>query len=121
MKTRMCGQSSWFSTRLSTLLLLMTTGLNSLAQPLPKVTGLIDAGDYYLNRDGSVIPLWRAKQEIALRRDKTLSQDTALHAAAGKDVLLSADWYITNKIEVYTTRLNQSDTGPERATLIETP
>ena len=56
----------------------LLAGGTTLAEPLPPPGGLYNAGDYYLYRDRSSVPLWRSTNEIALRRDKALSQGTAL-------------------------------------------
>ena len=90
------------SIRVGGLWLALLAGGTTLAEPLPPPGGLYNAGDYYLYRDRSSVPLWRSTNEIALRRHKALSQGTALAAAGGKAVLLSVDAFATNAIEIYT-------------------
>ena len=99
------------------VLLAIVAGGGTFAQSLPRAQGLFDAGDYYLHRDGTAVHLWRSVEEVALRRDKTLPQETAFQAGGGRALLLSADWFGTNKVEIYTVDdagIASQDSAPKR-------
>lgn len=85
------------------LVLILTAG-SLLAQNSEPPEALYDAGDFYLLRDRSVVPLLRSAREIAAKRSKALPQQELVRAASAERVLTSFDAYgnpTTHQIEQY--------------------
>jgi subtilisin family serine protease len=77
------------------------------AQTSQSPEGLYDAGDYYVLRDQSIVPLLRSAQEIAVRRAKTVPNQDILRASGADRVLESFDACgatTTHQIEIYSVR-----------------
>jgi hypothetical protein len=75
-----------------------------LAQTTPPPEQLYDAGDYYVLRDRSAVPLLRSGREIALKRAKVLDQAELLRIADAARVVSSLDAFgasTTHQIEIY--------------------
>lgn len=86
------------------------------ADPPRPPADLYDSGDYYLLRDRSLVPLLRSASEIAVKRAKTLGQETAVSVAGARNVVTSTDAcgaQTTHQIEIYSV----TDTAKARANL----
>jgi hypothetical protein len=86
---------------------LILIGSTLLAQSGQPPEGLYDAGDFYLLRDRSVVPLLRSAREIAVKRAKALPQQELLRATSAERVLTSLDAYgspTTHQIEQFTVK-----------------
>ncbi len=77
---------------------------------------LYDAGDHYVLRDRSVVPLLRSAREIAIKRAKTLAQQDVVRFIGAQGVIKSVDAcgaLTTHQIEVFSV----SDLARARAAL----